>query len=171
MGLFSMFKSDTGAQMTPHLAFAIALLYGMRSDGEMDPEEVGHLLSVLGGANEGGAIGVGANNRALLDRAVQYVQRNSPDQFLAEATPLLSDGQKLCILANLLDSALADGQPEPEEQRLFEQMQRAFGIGDAQLQAIFQVISLKNDRTVFTNAQHPHNQPGFSVQLGGGKAA
>lgn len=68
MGLFDMFKGDTGAQMTPHLAFAASLLYMMSADGEMDNEEVGHLLSVLGGSNDGnGTIGVGANNRALLD--------------------------------------------------------------------------------------------------------
>src|SRR4028119_1361734 len=68
MGLFDRFKADQGQQMTPHLAFATSLIYCMGADGEMDNEEIGHLLSVLGGATERGQIGVGANNRALLDQ-------------------------------------------------------------------------------------------------------
>lgn len=53
MGLFDMFKSDSGEKMTPHLAFATSLLYMMSADGEMDNEEIGHLLSVLGGQDDG----------------------------------------------------------------------------------------------------------------------
>lgn len=165
MGLFDMFKSDEGRAMTPHLAFATSLVYAMGADGEMDPEEVGHLLSVLGGASEGGAIGVGANNRALLDQAVRIVRTRPVDQFLAEATPILTDAQRLCILANLVDSALADGQPEREEQELIAAFQRAFGISDERFRPFFEVIVFKNDRSVFVDQNHPHNRPGFQVSL------
>ena len=76
MGLFDMFKSDSGEKMTPHLAFATSLLYMMSADGEMDNEEVGHLLSVLGGQDDGrGTIGVGAQNQALLDSALYQARR------------------------------------------------------------------------------------------------
>lgn len=167
MGLFSMFKGDSGDKMTPHKAFACALIYSMGADGEMDPEEVGHLLSVLGGANEGGTIGVGANNRALLDSAIRYVRQNRPEQFLAEATPLLSDAQKMCILSNMVDSALSDGQAETQEQELIGRFQQAFGISDEKFRPFFEVIVMKNDRSVFTNPNHPHNQPGYEVKLTG----
>ncbi|MBF0143942.1 MAG: TerB family tellurite resistance protein [Magnetococcales bacterium] len=167
MGLFDMFKSDSGDKMTPHLAFATALIYCMGADGEMDNEEVGHLLSVLGGASEGGTIGVGANNRALLDAAVKYVRRNPPEKFLEEAAPLLTDAQRMCILVNMIDSALSDGQPEPEEQVLIAKFQKAFGINDERFQPFFEVIVMKHDRSVFTNANHPNNQPGFQVSLTG----
>ncbi len=165
MGLFDMFKSDSGEQMTPHLAFATALIYCMGSDGEMDAEEVGHLLSVLGGKNEGGAIGVGANNRALLDRAIKYARKNLIEKFLAEATPVLSDGQKMCILMNLVDSAMSDGEAERQEQELVGKFQHAFGISDERFRPFFEVIMIKNDRSVFTNEAHPHNRPGFQVSL------
>ncbi len=167
MGLFDMFRSDAGEKMTPHLAFAVSLLYCMGADGEMDTEEIGHLLSVLGGENKGGSIGVGANNRALLDKAVQYVRRNQPDAFLAEVTPILSDAQKMCILCNMVDSALSDGQAEREEQELIGRFQQAFGISDDRFRPFFEVIVLKNDRSVFTNTNHPSNQPGFQVSLTG----
>lgn len=165
MGLFDMFKSDEGREMTPHLAFATSLVYVMGADSEMDPEEIGHLLAVLGGSSQGGSIGVGANNRALLDQAMRIVRTKPVDQFLEEATPILTDAQRLCILANLVDSALADGQPEREEQELIGTFQRAFGISDERFRPFFEVIVFKNDRAVFLDQSHPYNRPGFQVSL------
>jgi len=165
MGLFSMFKSDKGDEMTPHKAFAIALLYCMAADGEMDAEEVGHLLSVIGGAREGGAIGVGAQNKALLDSALKYVRNRSHDEFIAEAVPVLTTAQKLCILLNIVDSALSDGEAEKEEQEFFNKLQKAFGISDAEFKPYFQVIMMKADRSVFVDKNHPSNSPDFKVAL------
>ena len=164
MGLFDMFKGDS-EQMTPHLAFATALIYMIGADGKVENEEVGQLLAVLGGEEKGGVIGVGANNRQLLDRAYRYYQKTPIDQFLAEATPLLSDAQKMCILTNLIDSSLADGQAAPIEQQLFNKFLQAFDISEDRFRPFFEVIALKNDRAVFTNANHPNNQPGHTVQL------
>jgi uncharacterized tellurite resistance protein B-like protein len=164
MGLFDMFKGDS-EEMTPHFAFAASLLYMMGADGEYDNEEIGHLLSVLGGSNDGNSIGVGANNKALLDRAVKYVRKNSLDSFLAEAAPKLTDAQKMCIMVNLIDSSLADGQAEGEEQALFAQFMGAFGISEERFRPFFEVIVLKNDRSVFTNDNHPKNQAGYQVEL------
>ena len=122
---------------------------------------------MLGGESSGGTIGVGANNRALLDKAVKYARRTSPDAFLAEATPILTDAQKMCILCNMVDSALSDGQPEREEQELIGKFQQAFGIPDERFRPFFEVIVLKNDRSVFTDTNHPYNRPGFQVAVGG----
>lgn len=165
MGLFDMFKGDSGDQMTPHLAFATSLLYMIAADGEFDNEEIGQLLAVLGGEKSGGSIGVGANNRALLDSAQRYMSKNSIDQFLAEAAPLLSDAQKMCILTNLVDSSLSDGQAEPEEQAMFAKFLQAFEISEERFQPFFEVLALKHDRSVFTADNHPKNDPNFRVSL------
>ncbi len=166
MGLFDMFKSDSGEKMTPHLAFATSLLYMMSADGEIDHEEIGHLLSVLGGQDQGdGTVGVGAQNQALLDNAVKYRRKNSVDTFLTAATPLLTDAQKMCILVNLIDSSFADGQPEPEEQALFGKFMQAFGVSEERFRPFFEVILLKTDRSVFVNQNHPKNAPGYQVKL------
>lgn len=166
MGLFDMFKSDSGDKMTPHLAFATSLIYMMSADGEIDHEEIGHLLSVLGGEEQGnGTVGVGAQNQALLDNAVKYRRKNSIDTFLQEAAPLLSDAQKMCILVNLIDSSLVDGQPEPEEQALFGKFLQAFGVSEARFRPFFEVIVLKNDRSVFTNQNHPKNDASYQVKI------
>lgn len=165
MGLFDMFKGDSGEQMTPHFAFAISLIYMISSDGEMDNEEIGQLLAVLGGEESGGVIGVGANNRDLLAKAQQYVRKHSADSFLAEVSATLTDAQKMCILTNLIDSSLADGQPEREEQVLFGKFLQGFGITEERFRPFFEVIVLKNDRAVFLNQNHPRNAPGYTVKL------
>ncbi|RZU46776.1 tellurite resistance protein TerB [Fluviicoccus keumensis] len=166
MGLFDMFRGDSGEQMTPHLAFVTSLLYMMAADGEMDAEEVGHLLSVIGGSDDGrGTIGVGAQNQKLLDSAMRYRKKHSLDQFLAEATPLLTDAQRMCILVNLIDSSLADGQAEREEQALFGKFLQAFDVSEDRFRPFFEVIVLKNDRAVFTNQNHAKNQAGYKVNL------
>lgn len=166
MGLFDMFKGDSGEQMTPHLAFATALIYMMSADGEIDNEEVGHLLSVIGGEDQGGGIvGVGAQNQRLLDSAIKYRKQNSLNSFLQEASPVLSDAQKMCILVNLLDSSLSDGTPEREEQEVFAEFLRAFNISEERFKPFFEVILLKSDRSIFTNQSHPKNQVGYQVKL------
>lgn len=161
-----MFKGDSGEKMTPHMALATSLLYMMSADGEMDHEEIGHLLSVLGGERSAdGSIGVGAQNQALLDSALKYRRKHSIDDFLKEATPLLSDAQRMCILVNLIDSSLADGQPEAEEQALFGKFMQAFGVSESRFTPFFEVIMLKNDRSVFTKQDHPKNNAGYQVRL------
>jgi len=164
MGLFDMFKEDN-QEMTPHFAFAASLIYMIGSDGTVAPEEVGQLLSVLGGEDSGGVIGVGANNQQLLDRAFKYYKKTQVDTFLSEITPILTDAQKMCMLTNLLDSSLSDGTAAPEEQELFNQFLQAFDISEERFKPFFDVIALKNERSVFTNTEHPSNQPGYSVQL------
>ncbi len=164
MGLFDIFTGDS-EEMTPHFVFATALIYMIGADGKVENEEVGQLLAVLGGEESGGTIGVGANNRKLLERAYKYQQKNTIEKFLTEATPILSDGQKICILTNMIDSSLSDGDAAPEEQTLFNKFLQAFEVSEERFQPFFDVIALKNDRSVFTNANHPSNQPGHTVQL------
>ncbi|HDR6311181.1 TPA: TerB family tellurite resistance protein [Bacillus cereus] len=161
MGLFDMFKGDktrTENGMEPHFAFATSLLYMMGADGEYDNEELGQLLSVLGGKNKGGTIYVGGNNDDLLEKAIKYVRKNSLDTFLKEAAPSLTDAQKMCILVNLIDSSLSDGEAEREEQMMFGKFLQAFDISEERFKPFFEVIVLKNDRSVFTNQNHPKNQ-------------
>ncbi|WP_242214610.1 TerB family tellurite resistance protein [Bacillus cereus group sp. BfR-BA-01383] len=161
MGLFDMFKGDktrTENGMEPHFAFATSLLYMMGADGEYDNEELGQLLSVLGGKNKGGTIYVGGNNDDLLEKAIKYIRKNSLDTFLQEAAPSLTDAQKMCILVNLIDSSLSDGEAEREEQVMFGKFLQAFDISEERFKPFFEVIVLKNDRSVFTNQNHPKNK-------------
>ena len=136
--------------MTPWLAFAISLIYCVTVDRDVDAHEVGGLVSAFGGKVAPDLIEVGATNRDLFQRAVQYVRTHKSDAFLAETKDILTERQRMAILLNMVDSALADGQAEPAERKLLEKFQRAFGISDERFRPYFEVILLKNDRAVFT---------------------
>jgi uncharacterized tellurite resistance protein B-like protein len=136
MGLFDMFKGDTPA-MTPKLAFASGLIYMMAADGQIEEEEIGQLISVIGG------------DRNLLDTAIKYVRKNPVDTYFQQAAPLLSEPQKICILVNLCDSLLADGNAAPQEQALFGRFLAAFAVSEESFRPYFEVIAKKNDRSVF----------------------
>jgi len=138
MGLFDMFKGSANEEMTPKLAFGAALLYMMSADGQIEEEEVGQLISALGG------------DRGTLDAALKYARKNTVDAFLPQAAAVLSEAQKLCILTNLADSLLADGHAAAAEQALFNRFLNGFGIAEEQFRPYFEVIVVKNDRSVFT---------------------
>ncbi|WP_245524282.1 TerB family tellurite resistance protein [Methylobacterium nonmethylotrophicum] len=133
-----MFKSQTSLDLTPRTCLAVSLVYCMGADGEIDPEEVGHLISVLG-RNA---------TRQQLDAAVRYARATQPGQFLADAAPRLRPEQKLCIILNMIDSAMADGEAEPAEQQLIMQFAQAFGLSEADLTPYFKALVAKNDRAV-----------------------
>jgi uncharacterized tellurite resistance protein B-like protein len=137
MGLFDMFKGDAAPALNPKLTFAASLLYMMSADGEIEQEEIGQLVSVVGG------------DRSLLEDAIKYTRKVSLDQFLAQAPATVNEAQKLCILINLCDSLLADGSAAPQEQALFGRFLQGFGVSEEQFRPHFQVIAIKNDRSVF----------------------
>ncbi|HMP43355.1 MAG TPA: hypothetical protein PKA05_23480, partial [Roseiflexaceae bacterium] len=117
------------------------------------------------GEMRGGSIGVGMQNRDLIDRALRLARTTPVDTFPAQATPQLNDTQKFCILLNMADSSLADGQPEQEEEILLGRFMAAFEIEESRFRPFFAVLLVKNDRNVFTNPDHPANAPGYRVTL------
>ncbi len=165
MGLFDMFKGDSGEVMTPPLALAISMLYMIGADGEIANEEIGQLLMVLGGDDKGGVIGVGGNNQKLLERAMKYWKSKSVENFFSEAAPVLGDAQRICILTNLCDSLLSDGHAAPAEQMMFQKFLAAFDVSEERFKPFFEVIATKNDRSVFSKKDHPKNRAGFKVSL------
>jgi len=155
MGLFSSFKSNSG-QMTSQRAFVCSLVYMIAADGVVEDEEIAQLQ---------GALAQFADSRELLDWAVKYFNRHSQDDFLRDATPILSDSQKMTILVNLADSLTSDGDADPSEQNLFFKFLDAFGVDERRFEPFFTVIAIKNDRTVFLNDHDPKNAPTYRVSL------
>jgi uncharacterized tellurite resistance protein B-like protein len=138
MGLFDMFKGEAAFDVTPRRALTVSLIYCMGSDGEIDPEEVGHLMSVLG-RNA---------TRNELDACLKYARSTPIEKFLEEATVKLGPSQRMCILLNMIDSAMSDGEAEQGERELIERFQQAFGIDHASLEPNFRALVIKNDRRV-----------------------
>jgi len=135
------FGSPDSITLTPALVLAVALLYMMASDGEIEEAESSQLQSVVG------------NNDELLSCALSYVQSVSIEAFLEKAPEVLSQKDKLCILVNVFDSLLADGRADQEELDLFHLMRNAFGVNESIFKTHIQVITLKNDKSVLGSFQ------------------
>jgi uncharacterized membrane protein YebE (DUF533 family) len=137
--MFNLFKSQAPAfDLTPRNCLVAALLYCMASDGEMDEEEVGHLLSVMGPRA----------SREALNAALRYCRATPAEAFATEAGAKLRPEQKLCILLNVIDSAMSDGEAEPQEQQLVMGFMQSWGLSQADLEPHFRTLSAKNDRAV-----------------------
>jgi hypothetical protein len=140
---------DPGEPMTPELAFVLSLLYMISSDRRLRSQEVGFLLSVVGGIRDGrGTFQLGMGD-TLVSRAIAYRSRISVDGFLREAEPILTNDQKTRIVINMADCALSDGPLSDEESRLLGKFVRAFGISKNWFAMILEILVQKNDRTVF----------------------
>lgn len=152
MGLFDKYAAKLTAKpeigLSPFLGLLIALIYCAEADGEAETEEMEALLDIVGSVDAGGVRGVAADHQAVLEAALSYSETHEVEDFLAEITPLLNADQKLCILMNMLEHALADGEAEPGEQRLIDRCQQVWQIPDEEFEPYFRAILKKNDRSV-----------------------
>ena len=129
-------EDEEPIQLTPFLSLAVALLYMLMADGEIDDHETSQLQAVIGG------------NQDVLELAFEYVETIELDQFLNDAPPILSYEDKLCILCNLCDCLLADGVCEAIEESLFHKICGAFGFTTTSFSTYYSAISLKNEKNV-----------------------
>jgi len=123
-------------ELTPPLALAAALLYMMLSNGEVEKAEIDQLQSVIG------------KNADLLRCAVDYVQMVPVDRFIDEVPHVLCEADQLCVLTNMCDAMLSDGQTDAAELDLLARLAAAFGLSDEDFQPFYEAIALKNDKTV-----------------------
>jgi uncharacterized tellurite resistance protein B-like protein len=98
----------------------------------------------------------GMDFKELERRGMSYYQSTSLEDFLTEATPLLSDTQKLCILINLADVSFADQVVAFTEDDVFSAFLDAFGLTPEQIEPYLQGILAKSDLSVFS----PHTTDG-----------
>jgi uncharacterized tellurite resistance protein B-like protein len=118
------------------LSLAVALLYMMTADGDIEEHESSQLQAVLGGNDE------------ALELAMEYVETCPLTQFLKESPPQLSEADRLCILCNACDSVMSDGKIESAELAMFQQMSEAFGVSAQAFAPYFKAIEFKNNKSI-----------------------
>ncbi len=148
-----MAKTASSHSLTPALVLVAGILYMMSSDGQIEDKETSQLQAVIG------------DNENLLNFALDYVQRVPVETFLKQAPLVLSMQDKLCILTNVCDSMLSDGRCEPSELLFFETLLNAFGVSPEEYRPYFQVIQLKNDKTVLGPFAEIQDGPRISPHL------
>jgi len=99
-----------------HLPLACSLLYMMAADGNIADEEIGQLQVVIGEFD------------GLQAAAMKTVRSVKMNLFLKQASPLLTQDQKIFILLNVCDSMMADGKIDVIEDNLFQNMLTAFTV-------------------------------------------
>ena len=108
----------------------------MIADGEVSEQESSHLQSIIGG------------NEDVLHRALSYVEANSIDEYLETLPKILSNAQKVCILMNICDSIMADGDLADDEKELFSRFLAAVGLTEESFKPYLRAISVKNERDI-----------------------
>jgi uncharacterized tellurite resistance protein B-like protein len=122
--------------LTPYLTLACALLYMMASDGHLGEQESSHLQGVLGGDDK------------VLAYALHYVQSVPLEKFLVAAPEVLSTKDKWCILTNVSDALLADGDADEAELALLSRLISAFGVPEKAFKTSLTILKLKNDKSI-----------------------
>ena len=134
------FVSSSGGgsiQLTPYLSLIVAILYMMAADDEISEQECNQLLSVFG------------DDQQILQRGLIYVESKSVDEFLAEMPQQVEGDDSLCILLNVCDCSMADGDFSKSEMILFSRMLSSLGHDKNSFKSYFDTISLKHKHSVF----------------------
>ncbi len=126
-------------RLTPYLAVVVAIIYMMAVDGDISDHESSQLQSVIG------------TDDHTLRRAVAYAQTHDVEQFLSEAPQVLDEDARQCLLVNVADSLMADGEMQKVELALFDRMLSAFGQTKASFQPHFDAIATKGKTSVLGN--------------------
>jgi len=128
---------SSAIKLSPPLVQAACLLYIMAVDGTIQEQESSQLQQVIGG------------NDGLLAHALAYVKAFPVQKFLEDAPSVLSQQDKLCIMANVCDSMLADGNADKKELEIFDTFREAFDLQKSDINHIIDTITLKNNKDIF----------------------
>ena len=128
---------SSAIKLSPPLVQAACLLYIMAADGKIQEQESSQLQQVIGG------------NDGLLAHALAYVKAFPVGKFLEDAPSVLSQQDKLCIMANVCDSMLADGNTDKKELEIFDTFREAFDLQKSDINHIIDTVTLKNNKDIF----------------------
>ncbi|MDD1673534.1 MAG: TerB family tellurite resistance protein [Methanomicrobiales archaeon] len=138
MALFDKLKGSKPVELTPKSALALSAIALIASDGVIEEAELFELSKIVRGDHE-------AVNTAL--QILRSIPIANTTDMVAK---ILNEKQKLAVIAILTDLAMADGRLAADEQKILQQYVEKFGISEATLKPIIDVIALKNDLSVFS---------------------
>ncbi len=108
----------------------------IQSDCSIDDEELELLNEMI-------------NHPPTILKGLDALRRLGPVELFQRASELLTEQQKLCLMANLVEMSMVDGLVRGQERKLLRQVRDAIGIDKENFDAIFDVLMIKNDRSIF----------------------
>jgi len=129
-------------RLTPQIIFAISLMYMASADGHIDNKEMAYLSTIM------------REDISILNQANKYIKKSitngmSFNDFIKKSNDLLSLEQKECILINMIDLMLSDGENAKNQEILISIILMEFSLDSKDYEDYRNVISKKNDHTIF----------------------
>jgi len=121
--------------LNPKVGMAAAMMYIASIDGDIAREEDYYIIAMMG------------NDKQVLHAALSYYKSHTFEQLLTEISGL-SDEQKLCFLANMMELGMKDGALRSSELKLIKQFAKTMSLTGDQYTTIKQVLIIKNKISV-----------------------
>ena len=137
MGIFDKLTGKS-ATLTPKSALVLSAITVIAADGVIDEAEINDLAKIVRG------------DKKSIDTAMQVMKANGFPAVIDMVAAVLDEKQKLATLAILCDIAMADGILAAEEKKILQMYMEKFGVSEATLKPIIEVIATKNDFSIFS---------------------
>lgn len=141
MGLFDKLLGTREIQLKPKSALALAAMTMISIDGVIEDEELDHLKRILKG------------DRESFDQAYKVYKDKSVSEIVELVSKQLDQKQKLCVIANLIDIAMADGILAGAEEKLLMSYISSFQLTEDSIRNIVNSAAIKNDLSIFDRVQ------------------
>ncbi len=117
------------------IGLAAAMMYVASVDDDISKEEDYYIIAMMG------------NDRAVLTAGLAYYKSHTFDELVTELNSI-SNEQKLCFLANMMELGMKDGVLHSSELELMRKFSDAMQITEDQYNTIKQVLLIKNKTSV-----------------------
>jgi len=138
MGLFDKLGGNKKISLTPQAGLLLSAITMAAIDGDADDDE----LAVIRRLD-------GSGRTDAWDSAVKAWKMKSLEECIPLAAGSMNSEQRLVAITNLIDIAMADGVLAGAEQQLLEAYVEAFEVGEEVIEQIVDVISIKNNKSIF----------------------
>lgn len=137
MGIFDKLSGSKDVILTPKSALALAAMTIIGIDGAIEEEELSVLSRIVKG------------DRNAFEQAFKVFKDKSLEECVQLVSKSLDEKQKVAVIANLLDIAMADGVLAGAEKNLMMLYLNSFQISEDIINTIVEVIAIKNDFSIF----------------------
>lgn len=154
MGLFDKLRGTVPDKLNPRTALALGALTVIGIDGNIDDDEaqsVARLIRVDGRA---------------LDDALRIYKDLSVEESVQLVVKAFDQRQKQAFIINVLDLAMVDGVLTGSEQALIREYVNLLKLSESEVQAIVDLIALKNDPSVFAASSEGSGNTSFCCNCG-----
>jgi uncharacterized tellurite resistance protein B-like protein len=126
------------ALLTPKSALLLSAITMAAIDGELDKNEMA-IINRLDGFSLSDE----------WDLAIAVWDIKPLDECIVLVAETLDEKQQRVAMANMVDIAMADGSLDEAENMLLRAYADAFGVADSEIERIVDVITIKNDKSLF----------------------